>query len=73
MINWIDFREKQPEKADGFMKMCIVHIHYRYKDQWQEANVYDWFDESKMEWLENDNDIVTHWFYADDIPYPQIN
>lgn len=77
MIDWINVKDRLPSRDDGngiCMDLCIVHIVFKNgHGEQQEANVYDWYDERENEWRENFSGEITHWIYAKNLPFPQIN
>ena len=82
-LNWLKFPDEAPEKENGFVqKLCIVHIRFlNGREELCEATVYDWYDEHAEfdemlddyvgKWSEHDNDEITHWIYADELPLPE--
>ena len=82
-LNWRKFPDEAPEKRDGFcQKLCIVRIRFLNNyGELCESTTYDWYDEHAEfderiddyvgKWSECDNDEITHWIYADELPLPE--
>ncbi|KFA58919.1 hypothetical protein GAPWKB11_0808 [Gilliamella apicola] len=80
---WNKYPDNVPEKENGIaQKLCIVRIRFLNNcGELCESTTYDWYDEHAEfdewiddyvgEWSEHDNDEITHWIYADEIPLPE--
>lgn len=72
-MEWIKCSEKMPEPTPyGGKRLCIVHaFETNVSGERMPYNSYDWFDDDENEWDNHTREEVTHWIYAQDIPFPQ--